>query len=384
MVMRPWIIAVTSAGIAVLAGAALVRPELALTSRSTLLTSLPPVLPTFAVTVLAVYGLCAIWLSAASVIALTVSQRRRCERLAADPAGADRDALAGGLCRRLSLPSAAPGLAGALSRIGPAEMRREIVHLYYLAAARGQFFSALIVLAAVVVVGAAQQQGALRVVFAPIPTVAAALALAGLVLLAFLARIAVDISAEPLIDAIGRFPVEPSRAELVDRATARLEAAAAILERRPLPAPPTATTPDLPDRLVAVVESSQQALGAASERLAVTADRFATATTAAIDTFAETLRVLPQRATGEDGTATVVAIGQLHDAVVHLTSLLQQRRSAPAAADTTAADTTAADTTAADTTAADTTAAPARSAREPLPDLAEELRKLLQEIETAP
>jgi hypothetical protein len=361
--MRPWITAVTSAGIAILAGAALIRPELVLTSHSGLLASLPPVLPTFAVAVLAVFGLCAIWLSAASVIALTVSQRRRVERLSIEPAAADADTLSGGLCRRLSMPASTPGRAGALHRMAPSEMRREVIHLYYLAAARGQFFSALIVLAALVVVGVAQQQGALRVVFGPIPTVAAALALAGLVLLAFLARIAVDVSAEPLIDAIDWFPVEPSGAELVHRAVARIEAAAAVLPSQPLPAPPAAA-PDVSDRLVAAVETSQQALGAASERLVATSDRFAAATTAAIDTFAETLRAQPPRGAGEDSAATVAAIGQLRDAVVRLTSLLQQPRAASAGTDT--------------------AAAPGGPAREPLPDLAEELRKLLQEIETAP
>jgi hypothetical protein len=361
--MRPWITAAASVAAALAAAAALVRPALTLTSRSALLSSLVPVLPTFAVAALAVYGLCAIWLCAAGVIAEIVSLRRRLYRLLDDHDAAPwvADKVSVGVLRRLLTVQRAPVGAALLRRITPGETRREIGRLYYLAAARAQFFSALIVLTAIVVLGAAQQQGALPIVPGPIPTVAAALAVAGLVLLALLARIAVEVSAEPLIDAIAGLPTEATAAELLAGMLPRIEAAS-----RPREAVPAAVPPLVLDPLIAAVERSNQALGTAGERLAATTDRFAAGAYAAIAALAETLRA-GETAPGpdRDSAEAVAAMTQLRDAVARLTAVLEHLSTAPAIAPE---------------------SAPAATTlrREPQPDLAEELGKLLQEIEAPP
>jgi hypothetical protein len=366
--MRPWIIATASSAAAFAAAAALVRPELTLTPRSTLL----PVLPTFAVTAIAVYGLCAIWLCAAGVITEIVSLRRHLDRLLDDHEATPwvADAVSVGVLRRLLTVQPMPAGPVVLRRMAPGEMRHEIVRLFYLDAARAQLFSALIVLTAIVVLGVAQQQGALPIVPGPIPTVAAALALAGLVLLVLLARIAIDVSAEPLIDAVDGHSTEATAAEPLRSTLARIEAAAT----QPREASPTAMPPELADWLVAVVEQSQLALSAASERLAATGDqfaatgdRFAATANASIAALAEPLRAGEMMAqdSGRDSAETVAAMAELRDAVGRLTAVLEHLRSAPAAVPE---------------------GAPVSSAlrRGPQPDLADELRKLLQEAEAPP
>lgn len=364
--MRPWITAAASTAAALVVAAALVRPELMLTPRSALLSSLVPVLPAFAVAALAVYGLCTIWLCAAAVIAEIVSLRRLLERGLIDhdiAAPSVFESVPSGALRRLLIAQPAPAGVAVMRRLSPGQVRREIVHLFYLAAARGQFFSALIVLAAIVALGAAQQQGALAIVPGPIPTVAAALAVAGLVLLALLARIGIDVSAEPLIDALAGLPAEAALPELVRGSLARIEAAAT----QPREASPATLPSQMADRLVVGVEQSQQALSAASERLAATVDWFAATANASITALAETLGAGETTAQGANlgSEEAVAAMAQLRDAVARLTALLEHLRTEP-------------------TAAPESPPASAAPRREPHPDLAEELRKLLQEIDAAP
>ena len=102
------------------------------------------------------------------------------------------------------------------SRFQPEEARREITRLCYIWAARTHFFSASIALAALVALGAAQQHAPLPVVPGFIPAIPAGLILVGLILLAVLARLAIDVVIDPLIEMIAAFP-----AELVDVALLR-------------------------------------------------------------------------------------------------------------------------------------------------------------------
>jgi len=74
--------------------------------------------------------------------------------------------------------------------------------------ARAHFFSALIVLTALVGLGLAQDHEAARLALVTIPTTPAMLILIGLILLAILSRIAVDVAVEPLIEAISELPAE--------------------------------------------------------------------------------------------------------------------------------------------------------------------------------
>ncbi len=374
--MRPWIIVVSSVGVALAAAAALVRPELSSTPHAALLPSLMPLLPTLVVTALAVYALCAILLTSGNLIAEALRLRRHLGRNPPHHGPARpgwNSAFEGSGLRRLvpapaavqPRPAPVDGTVVLQGRFQPREARREVGRLYYIGAARTHFFSALIVLAAGVVLGAAQQYGPLPSLPGPIPTLPAGLAVAGLMLLAILARIAVDVTAEPLVEMISRLPAEPTEAGLLRRAAELLETAGAAVPARD--AATQATALQIPDRLVTVLEEGHRALFDAIGRLSTTTDGLATTTTSSIEALEAAFRATEQRqlTAAQDGAADIAAMAQLRDAVAALTGVLERVRSAPANA---AAD-------------ADPGVA---SRKEWEPDLAQELRKLLQEIETTP
>jgi hypothetical protein len=374
--MRPWIIIVASAAVALGAAAALVRPELGSTPHA-VLPSLLPLLPTLAAAALAVYALCAILLTSVDLIAEALRMRRHLDRNPPHhgparpgwPAAFERSEL-----RRLVPPPAAvqprpapvDGTVVLQGRFEPRDARREVARLCYIGAARTHFFSALIVLAAGVALGTAQQHGPLPIMPGPIPTVSTALAVAGLVLLAILARIAVDVAAEPLIEKIARLPAESVEAGLLRRTAVLLETAGAPGAARDLPAAGAAL--QIPDRLASVLEQGHHALLDAIERLSITTEGLATTTNSSIEALQATFRAteLHEQTAIQNTEVDTTAMADLRDAVVALTALLERVRRAPAAADETA----------------DGEPSAARPDREP--DLARELRKLLQEIEPAP
>jgi hypothetical protein len=382
--MRPWIIIVASALVALIAAAALVRPELA-TAHGAVWPGLLPLLPTLAAAALAVYALCAILLMSGDLVAQTLNMRRHLDRdppyygpaRTGWPAVFERSEL-----RRLVPPPAAvqprpapvDGTVVLQGRFDPREARREIARLYYIGAARAHFFSALIVLAAGVVLGTAQQHGPLPAMPGPIPTVPAALAVAGLVLLAILARIAVDVAAEPLIEKIARLPAEPVEMGLLRRTAALLETAGMPGAVREVAYAGAAL--QIPDRLVSVLEQGHHALIDAIERLSATTEGLATTTNSSLETFEAAFRAteLHQQSTAQDAGADTTAMTDLRNAVLALTALLERVRNAPAAADHETPG----------EPVGETGGEPGvlRSDRDP--DLAQELRKLLREIETTP
>jgi hypothetical protein len=377
--MRPWIIVASGAVVALAAAAALVRPELTSTPHAAFVPSLVPLLPTLGVTALAVYALCAVLLTSGDLIAGALRLRRHLDR---NPPhhGPARPAWTAafegsGLQRLIPPPAAAQprpapvdGMVVLQGRFQPREARREVARLCYIGAARTHFFSALIVLAAGVVLGAAQQHGPLPIMPGPIPTVPAALALAGLVLLAILARIAVDVTAEPLVEMISRLPAEPTEAGLLRRASELLEIG--ITDNPAQAASSTATAPPVAERLATVLEQGHRALFDAIERLSTTTAGLATTTTSSIEALEAAFRAteLRQQATVRNTAAETGAMADLRDAVSALTAVLESVRRGPGSASA--------------ETAADAGADSSRRDREP--DLAQELHKLLQEIETAP
>jgi len=190
-------------------------------------------------------------------------------------------------------PAPVDGTVVLQGRFQPREARREVARLYYIGAARTHFFSALIVLAAGVVLGAAQQHGPLPIMPGPIPTIPTALAVAGLALLAVLARIAVDVTAEPLVEMISRLPAEPTEAGLLRRAAELVETAGAAGPARA--AATSAAAPQIPDRLVTVLEKGHRALFEAIERLATTTDGLAATTTSSIEALEAAFRATESR-----------------------------------------------------------------------------------------
>jgi hypothetical protein len=248
-------------------------------------------------------------------------------------------------------------------RFQPHEARREVARLYYIGAARTHFFSALIVLAAGVVLGAAQEHSALPSVPGPIPTVSAALAVAGLALLAILARIAVDVAAEPLIEMISRLPTEPVEVGFLRCALAFMETAT------PANQPMDAATPiaalQIGERFDAVLEQGHRRLLEGIERLSKTADGLVTTVRSSIEALETAFRTteMQQQSTAQNIVVDTAAMTDLRDAVVALTAVLERARSGPAA---------------------DGELEPGASRTEHEPGLAQELRKLLQEIKTPP
>ena len=246
--MRPWIIVLSSAVLALVAAVAVIWPELTVTPHTAMLSNLKPLVPSVAVVALAAYALCAILLTSGDLIEGALRVRWH---LARNPphhgpawpdwtAAFDRNGF-----RRLVPPRAAvqpnPAPVGGTvvlrGPFEPREARREVARLFYIGAARAHFFSAVIVLAAIVVLGAAQPYSRLSFMPGPIPTVPAGLAVAGLVLLAFLARVAVDVAAEPLIELISRLPAETAEAGLLRRTAELLATGTTVSPPNTAPAP---------------------------------------------------------------------------------------------------------------------------------------------------
>jgi hypothetical protein len=373
--MRPSIIVSVSALAAVSAAAAVVWPGLSLLPRAALLPACLTLLPTLAVPALAVYAMCAILLTSGDLIAAALRLRRKLARIPADrgPAQAAWTALFGRtrFQRLIPPPAAAPwptaveGTVVLQARFDPREARREVARLYYIGAARAHFFSALIVMAAGVVLGAAQHYGPLPSALGPVPTETAALAVAGSVLLAILARIAVDVAVEPLIATIARLPAEPVEAGLLLQIVERLADTAVAHPLRDAPVP--ATEPQLSGQLAGILEVGHRALSEAIERLSATTDGLATTTKSSIEALEVAFRAteLREQTAVQNAAPDGAAIGELRDAVVALTAILQQVRERPAACERDIEPSL--------------TAAGGRE-----PDLAAELRKLLQEIEATP
>ncbi len=364
-------IVVASAVVALVAAAALLRPELAAMPRSGIWPSLLPLLPSFVVVMLAVYALVALLATAGVLVWQALRLRRRLAHTPPyqGPARPDWTAAFDGspfarLAPRTALvqpyPPPADGTVVTRHRFRPLEARQEVARLFYIGAARVQFFSAVVILAAAVALGIAQTQAPLPGVPGSIPAVPAALAVAGLVLLALLMRVAVDVATEPLIEAIARLPAEPIEARLLRRAVDLLaDRAGAQLPQATAPAGAAAP---MQERLGQVFEEGQRALVEAVGRLSATTDGLAATTRSSVKALEAAVRALEQREQMVTREIAVDAGGlaDLREAVVSLTALLQAVRS-PAAPPGTALE-------------------PAgRPEREP--DLAVELRKLLQEIE---
>jgi hypothetical protein len=376
--MRPWIVVLASTVVAIGAAAAMAWPELSLTPLSAIVPSLKPLLPKLVVTALAVYALSAIVLGTGNQVVLSLRLRRHLTRAPAHqgPARPDWTAAfaASGLQRLAPLPafpqprSARPdGLIVLQGRLRPREARREVARLCYIWAARTHFFSALVALAAAVALGAAQQYGPVPMVPGPIPTVPAGLVLVGLILLAILARLAIDVTVDPLIEAISGFPTEPIDVALLRRAVELLEAAPTPYPERDSSDRPVIL--QIPDRLIAALEHGHRALSDAVERLSATTEGLASTTRSSIEALDSTLRVAEQRQSPPAiaAIADTAELSQLRQAVVALTAALDRTPTEPAIS----------------TDTVPSTELVARH-REAQPGLADQLKQLLQEIETTP
>jgi hypothetical protein len=377
--MQPWIIVLSSASIAIASAAAMAWPALSLAPPAAIAPALMPLIPTLAVTLLAVYALSAIVLAAGNLVVLSLSLRRHLTHRAAHQGSSRPDWIAAfaasGLQRLAPLPafpqprSARPD--GTVVLQGPfcqREARKEVAQLYYIWAARTHFFSALIALAAAVALGVAQQHGAVPIVRGLIPIVPAGLVLVGLILLAILARLAIDVTIDPLIEAISGLPIEPINVALLRRAVELLEVALAQRADRDRSDP--ASILQVPDQLVGALENGHRVLSDAIERLSATTDGLASTTRTSIEALESTFRAAEQRQPPPTVSAIADPVELLHlrQAVIALTTALESILTGPSAASR-------------DTVPGTDLAA---RHREVQPGIADQLKQLLQEIGTAP
>ncbi len=380
--MKPWMIVLSSAFVAIAAAVGVAMPVLSLTAHSGIMPKLIPLLPALVVTALAGYALGAILLTMGSLVVNCLLLRHRVAGGTVHRGPVQPDWLAqsgwfaafeaSGL-RRLMPALAVPPRRSARadrtivvqSRFRPQEARREMARLYHIGAARSHFFSALIVLTGAAALGVAQQHGALPQLSGRIPTVPAALILVGLVLLAVLGRLAVDVAVEPLVELLSQLPAEPVEVALLRRAVELLEAGPAANPAQDDGA--LASVLQIPDRVVGVFEDGRRALFDAIEHLSATTDGLALSTRSAIEGLEAAVRESERhQPPATDGpTLDAAGVSRLEEAVVALTAALER---APASVPV-----------------GDRPAGPdsAILGREADPHLADELKKLLQEIGTA-
>lgn len=374
--MRPWMIVLSSAIGAIAVAAAVALPELLDVSRSEAGPTLLLHLPALVVAAFGAYALGAMLLTMATLLAGLLRVRHHLGSAAPDGARPRRDwlvALGSGGFRQLA-PKLSPALAqsaAADERIAletgfsASEMRREITRLHYISLARSHFFSALIMLAGVVALGLAQDHGPLSILSGAIPTTSAVLILVGLMLLTCLGRIAIDVTAEPLLETISQLPAERAEIRLLRRTVQLLETA------RAAPAPgddsAPASTAHQPERLVAVIEQGQRALLDAVGRLSANTRELGAVLRSQVETLETSMQTIAQRPPGGDNSQTDAAgFPELQATIAELTAVLQRLSGVPE-----------------DEAEGSERHEAEPTSRLPAPRVARELRKLLQEIEAA-
>ena len=373
--MRPWMIVLSSAIGAIVVAGAMVGPELLEAPRSDFGSILLPHLSMLAVAALAVYALCAMLLASGTLIGDALSVRRRLGRIGRYPRPTQSDwTRAFGsteLHRLVPSPVAEPALRAEANEtillqhpFSAAAARAEITRLHYIWLARTHFFSTLIVLTALVGLGLVQDHGSVPLLLGEIPAISAILMLVGLILLAILSRIAIDVSTEPLIETISQLAAEHLEIGLLHRLVEVIEAVRAATAVN-VGAP--ASTLQLPERLEAVIQEGQRGLVDAARHLSVTADALGMRIGSSVDALHAAINTaavqLPPTA---DRGNEALGFSELQGAVEALTAVIERLTTVP-------------DTMEHASLGAD------RAARHEVrePHLAHELRQLLQEIETA-
>jgi hypothetical protein len=367
--MPTWSIVLMSAIGAIVPAAALALAEMMDAPRSEIGTILMSHLPVLAVGALGVYGLGAMLLTTTNLVASMIWMRHHLGHAAfgRNPAWRDWIAALGtnGFRRRAgSLAQAAPETADN-SAVLPAifaahQARSEIARRHYICLARSHFLSVLIVLVGIVGLGIAQNYGALPFQIGVIPTVSAILIVAGLVLLAALGRIAIDVTAEPLLETIGQLTVEPDQIGLLRRVVSLLEAG----RDHPMADDRSSELPArLPERLVAAFEQGQVPLLDAVSRLSENTQALEAAMRISIEAIETTMRAAAaqQRPVDDGKIADAMSFPELQAAVEELTAVIRRLSAAPEEMEE---------------------AGPSRR-KAPAPGLARELQRLLQEFDAA-
>jgi len=332
--MRPWVIVLTSAIFAILVVIAFAEHELAGAARSDLWSVLLPHFPTLAVAGFGIYALCAMLLTIGTLVGETLLVRHRLGESGRYRGGAGRDwrpafgsmgfqRLVPGLVSESGQTSAENETVLLRVRFDAGSARSEIGRLHYLWLARTHFFSAFIALTALVGLGLAQERGTVPLALGTIPTLSAILILAGLTLLAILGRIALDVSAEPLVETISQLPIEPIEAAVLRRAVEVIEAAhatAATVGSAPRP------LSRLPERVETIIEEGERALLDAVRHLLATTEELGTMMRSSVEAINTTLAQLPTIVAQDRGVA---GLPQLQVAIETLTAVLERLTTLP-------------------------------------------------------
>jgi hypothetical protein len=254
-------------------------------------------------------------------------------------------------------------------RFAADKARREIARRNYICLARSHFLSVLIVLVGIVGLGVAQNLGALPFQTGMIPTVSALLIVAGLLLLAALGRIAIDVTAEPLLETIAQLTVEPEEIGLLRRVVSLLEPT----QSRPAADDRIGEMPArFPERLVAAFEQGHLPLLNAVSRLSEITQALEAAMRTSVEALEAATRsaAAQQRPVDDDKIVGAMSFPELQAAVDELTAVLRRLLSAVPENMEEA------------TPLAGYASVPARR-KAPATGLARELRGLMQEIDAA-
>jgi hypothetical protein len=194
------------------------------------------------------------------------------------------------------------------------------------------------------------------------------LIVAGLLLLAALGRIAIDVTAEPLLETIAQLTAEPEELGLLRRVVALLEAghdrSAADDGIGELPS-------RFPERLVAAFEEGHLPLLDAVSRLSEITQALEAAMRTSVEAFETAMRsaAAQQRPVNDDKIVGAMSVPELQTAVEELTAVLRRLSAVPEKIEEAIPP-------------AGYAGVPARR-KAPAPGLARELRGLLQEIDAA-
>jgi hypothetical protein len=369
-------IVLSSAIVAIVVAAAVVGLELVGAPPSDFGSIVLPHTAMFAVAALAVYALCAVLLTTGTLVAEALFVRHRLGHSSPYRTSARHDWLSTfgsiGLQRLVPMVPTEQGQRGGADQSAPRQnrfdaeaARREIARLHYIWLARTHFFSALIVLTALVGLGLAQDYSSVPLPLGAIPTISAIPILVGLILLALLGRIAIDVSIEPLMEAISQVPPEHVEVRLLRRAVEVLESACSQTAN----AGASVSMLQLPERLDVVFEEGHRALLDAVKRLAATTealrDTMRSSADALTTAIGSTISQFPPIADGGN-IAAASSFAELQGAVEALTAAIERSTTVPVGV-------------------SEPSLGVDHAVRQQLhdPRLARELRRLLQEIEAS-
>jgi hypothetical protein len=292
--MRPWKIVLAGTVAAFLAAGVMLWLGLSGAGPDRAATPLLSRLPVVALILIAVYALVAIVSTLGGLVGAALDLRRALGRIkgitqaaaAVEWVAAFDDTALRPLAPRVMLSNMAGRRTTILSNtpFDPGKARAEAAHLYYIWLARTQSLGALVGLGAIATLGSAQAHGAVAFLPGPVPAGPAAVVLVGLGLLILLGRCAIDVTTDPLIDAMSRLPWEQAD-------VGQLRLVAELLEPVRLDGGASdrgiATAPhEILERLTLAFEDGSRALAETHGRLSAAADAIGTTTGSAMDVLA--------------------------------------------------------------------------------------------------